>query len=180
MSYAIVIDACIARAAGESDPDARRCRETLDGVANHGHKMAMSKPLQDEWLKSRSQHLEPYSQYASMYAFTWFVKMRSEKRIIWVELEQASELRERILEVVDDQDREQVDKDCYLVETAWASDRRVLSEDRRIHGHFSRLGQTVKELCEILWLNPRQDHVLDWLREGAPDRREYRLCDALL
>jgi hypothetical protein len=177
MPHVIVVDACVARSASESqDPTASRCRQVLDGIDQHGHKLAMSKPLQDEWFKSASSHGEPYIQYASMYALHWFVKMRTVRRIEWVELDSVEDVSLRILAATSDARRPRVEKDLHLVETALASDRRIISHDGTAKEDFTDIGQTVNELCEILWLDPTNSPVWQWLQSGAPDRTEFRLC----
>jgi len=181
MGYAIVVDTCVARAAGQTDdPVARKCLQALDAITDSGHSLAMSKPLQDEWFKSRSEHREPYSQYASMYTLAWFVSMRTKRRVLWIEIEDSAELRNQILEASGKQNYDEIQKDLYLVETALASDKRVLSIDDRVRKHFCDAGQIVKQLCEILWLNPARDAVSNWLWNGAPDKQEYRLCDVIV
>lgn len=177
MPYAIVIDASLARAAGQSsDRVALACVDALDAVLKYGHSLAMSEKSRDEWLKSRSRHGESYSQYASMYAFQWWASMVSMRRVVWIELDQASEIRQRILESVTEQDKTQVEKDLYLIESAYVSSSRVLSLDDRIRRHFSSLGYAVPEVCTILWLNPTSTPVSSWLERDAPDEAQYRLC----
>jgi hypothetical protein len=180
MPHAIVVDACVARSASESqDPTASQCRQVFDDIDQYGHRLAMSKPLQDEWFKSTSSHGEPYIQHASMYTLLWFVRMRTERRIEWVELEETEEISRRILAAADVPRRPHVEKDLHLVTTALASDRRIISRDGTAQGDFQSIGQTVKELCELLWLNPINSPVSNWLQSGAPDQLEFRLCNTL-
>lgn len=55
MGYTIVIDASVARAAGESGkPEPSACRATLLAMLTHNHKVAMSVSLRGEW-RSRDQ-----------------------------------------------------------------------------------------------------------------------------
>jgi hypothetical protein len=179
MGYAIVIDACIARASSKESSDvvALTCSRTLDSLSENGHRLAMSKPLQDEWFKSRSQHREPYSPYASNYAFRWFYNMRSKRRVEWVELTDTVDIRVRVLFAAEPQNRELIEKDLHLVETALASDKRVISLDGNARLHFHDLGSSVAELCDILWLNPRNSNVPQWLEDGAVDQKCHRLCE---
>ena len=177
MGYAIVVDASVARSAGESqNPQARECRRVLDAISDYGHDLAMSGPLQQEWFKSRSAHGEPYASYASVYALRWFVDMRVKRRVVWIEIEGTVQLRQDILKAIPQDSRKQVRKDLHLVETALAADRRVLALDEKIRKHFRRAGQIVQQLCTILWLNPVHDPASHWLEQGAPDQKEYHLC----
>ncbi len=156
MGYAIVVDASVARAAGETQNIiAQKCREVLDGIFSHDHQLALSKPTYDEWLKKRSEEDELSTPYASRYAIQWLTKMTSQRdRIKWIEISEHQEFIDQIVAAAPLQDQIQVKKDCHLVATAIASDRRVVSNDGKIRKHFQNIGGSIKVLCEILWLNP--------------------------
>jgi hypothetical protein len=177
MGYAIVVDVSVARAASES-PNlvAMKCREILDCISEYDHQLALSKPVQDEWFKSRVGHGELYNQYASYYTLQWFVKMVSERRIVWIEIDDQVSLMNKIVECALLQDQAQIKKDVHLVATALKSDKRVLSCDDKIRKHFQKIGATVKELCEILWLNPINMPAAKWISSGAPNDIQYLLC----
>jgi len=82
----------------------------------------------------------------------------------------------KIVECAFLQDQAQIKKDVHLAATALKSDKRVLSCDDKIRKHFQKIGATVKELCEILWLNPINMPAAKWIFDGAPNDSEYLLC----
>lgn len=144
--------------------------------SSYEHKLALSKPIQDEWLKHRTEHGENYSPYASRYALQWFYKMMSERRVIWIEVDDHRKIVDQILALAAEQDRGQIRKDIHLVVTALVSDKRVIASDDKIRKHFRNIGMTLKLLCEILWLNPLTMPTQEWLCDGAPDDASYLLC----
>jgi hypothetical protein len=176
---AIVVDTCVARAAGQAgDAVALRCARVFDAIHDHGHQLAMSKPLHDEWLKPRTGYGKVYVQYASTYALRWLVMMTTARRVIWVSLAETLDLGQAILQGLGGNDSEAASKDIHLVKTALASDRRIVSLDSRSRRRFGSIGLKVPELCSILWLDPARHRVPRWLSQGAPDLAEYRLCSA--
>lgn len=76
MGYAIVIDASVAHAAGESGkPEPAACRATLLAMLTHDHKVAMSASLHGEWMKPRP---DTYA-HATVFALQWLAQMQSQQ-----------------------------------------------------------------------------------------------------
>lgn len=177
MGYAIVVDVSIAFAAGESQSlSACKCREILDCISIYGHKLAFSKPIQDEWFKIKSESGRQSNPYASRYSLQWLYKMKSERRVVWIEIDDQDEMTGKIIDCALLHDRRQIQKDVHLVATALASDKRVLSCDDKIRKHFQKIGATIRVLCEILWLNPINMPAAKWMADGAPNDSQYFLC----
>lgn len=163
--FAIVVDASVARAAGETEhPVSKLCRESLDAMISGGHLLAMSQQLEEEWKK-----------HASCYAVGWWRLMRSRNRVKTII--QNTSLDQRILNAVDPQAQRIVRKDLHLVGTALAADKRVISLERRVRRHLHKAAFKIPELQELIWANPanEKEKVPDWLRNGAPDEPHRRL-----
>jgi hypothetical protein len=163
--FAIVVDASVARAAGETEhPTSRLCRESLDAMIDGGHLLAMSQPLEEEW-----------KEHASRYAVRWWVLMTSRGKVKTVA--QNTSLDQRILKVIDQQARGVVMKDLHLVGTALAADKRIISLERRVHRHLHKAALQIPELQELIWVNPanKEEEVPNWLRDGAPDEQHRHL-----
>lgn len=179
MSFAIVVDVSVARAAGESSSSsAQKCRSSLDGISNHGHRLAMSQPIQTEWLKPKSaaQELQTWNVYASRYALQWLTNMTTKGRVVWLDLGNMESLRDQMLHATPENLVPIVTKDVHILLTALATDRRVLSLDDKIAFHFGNLGQEIVAICDVLWLNPVTKPATEWLHDGAIDRDEWHLC----
>lgn len=172
MGYAIVVDASVARAAGESGkPEPEACRRALLAIKENDHRLAMSKQIRDEWMRLRSNRPVPY---ASLFAQRWLAAMQSAGRVQMVKLTRNSRLRQRCLNTLTNNPHTQnlalaVAKDFHLVETALKADQRVLSRDQRIVGHLAHLKNTASVICMIMWVHPVINQASDWLKQGAPD-----------
>lgn len=179
MGLAIVVDASVARAAGESGkPQPEACRQSLLAILNHGYRLAMSAPLRAEWMKPRSDNALPY---ASLFALRWLTQMQSAGRVEEITLAENSALRQRCLQALQEDRQtvtsvEAVSKDLHLVETALQADRRVLSLDIRIVHHLEKLQEIAAEICSVMWVHPVKHPAEAWLREGAPEKSDYRIC----
>jgi hypothetical protein len=160
MSRRIVIDASVARAAGETDhPTSQRCRLFLLDVLTICHRVALSQDITREWDK-----------HASRYTIKWLRAMRSRGKVIRV-TPAASDLFERVLAAADwsAKDIAAVEKDMPLPLAALAADYLVASGDNRIRDRFARVAGEVDEVGGITWVNPgtADDHCGPWLHAGA-------------
>ena len=61
-------------------------------------------------------------------------------------------------------------KDFHVVELALATDKRVLSTDKRITEILHTLATDIKPLRKLCWVNPTlpDSETLDWLADKAP------------
>ncbi len=177
--FALVINTSVVRAAGTSDkPTSRNCRETLKAVEEQGYRIAMCRELGKEWRQPVSQRPpDQWSSYASRYAVEWYVRMQSQGRVVWTELPPDSPLRRRVNAQAQKlwPGIRAVEKDFFLVELALLTDRRVISLNNKQREQFSQIAEHVPDLSDVLWLNPDQENVPEWLRNGAPDIPQYRL-----
>lgn len=180
MGYAIVIDASVARAAGESGkPEPSACRATLLAMLTHNHKVAMSVSLRGEWMKPRP---DTHSPYATAFALRWLTQMQSQRRVIDITSSPDSEaLRNRCIAALDQNPQTKtsapaVAKDFHLVDLALQTDRRVVSLDRKIVTHLALLKDSTPEICPIMWLHPVQHDAAEWLRNGGFEDEQYYVC----
>ena len=86
-SRVLVIDASIARAAGDTSnhPTSRNCCDFLQAVLKVCHRMAMTDPLREEWNKHQSR-----------FARTWRVSMMARRKVVFLTIPAHHSLKERI------------------------------------------------------------------------------------
>ncbi len=167
-SQQFVIDASVGRAAGDRDTgSSKACREVLEEIRKVCHRMVMSPPIKREWDK-----------HQSAFAKRWRVAMQSRKKIIFVTETQHDDLRhiiEQSSALQNEGERKQVRKDCILVEAALATDFRIISLDDKVRRLFARLPHEVALLHDVVWVNPLDEGVVFWLREGAKQEPSWCL-----
>jgi hypothetical protein len=71
----------------------------------------------------------------------------------------------------------QIGKDLHLVQAALATDRVIISNDRRARGAYQIASRRIRELGPICWVDPteRGDLLLPWLRGEAEAPRHWNL-----
>lgn len=168
MSRRIVIDASVARAAGETEhPTSQRCRLFLLDVLTICHRVVLSEDIMREWNK-----------HASRYSVKWLRAMRKRGKVIKVTPD-AFDLFERILATADwsAKDIAAMEKDMLLPLAALATDHLVASGDNRVRDRFAMAAADVAELGGITWINPATaaDHCGTWLHGGARHDAEHTL-----
>ena len=155
----LVIDANIAHSAGESvHPVSSACRRFLETMLNVGHQVVMTNAIKREWHR----HISTYSR-------RWCRQMYGRRLVIKIEIGKDETLRERIHMAVHSDQRETVDKDAHLIEAAIATDRLVTSRDEAARTVFGNASDDVRELRNIVWVNPTQadEKPIEWLGNGA-------------
>lgn len=158
-SRRLVIDADVARSAGESEhPISSACRQFLEAVLDVEHQVVMSDAILKEWRS-----------HISRYTRRWRRRMYGRRLVLQIQVDQDESLRERIRGAVHANQRETVTEDAHLIEAAVASDRLISSQDERARRVFSSASTRVGELRVIVWVNPtRKDQdPVGWLRDGA-------------
>jgi hypothetical protein len=168
-SRVLVIDASIARAAGELSmhPTSRSCREFLRAVLQHRHRMAMTEAIQAEWNKHQSR-----------FARGWRTSMVARKRIELVEVAPHLTLEKRIARAVADTFLAAIiDKDRRLIEAALVTEKRVTSLDDHVRKHLQDHLSELPEVRSICWVNPStpEEEAVAWLEAGAPAERSRML-----
>ncbi len=88
------------------------------------------------------------------------------------------ELRNRIEDVASSKkDRDAMLKDCLLIEAALATDQTIISLDEIVRELFALASPRVRELREIVWVNPDNvdEQPVKWLGRGAKPERKRKL-----
>ena len=167
-SAALVIDASIARAAGETEhPVSSGCRSFLQEILKICHRVVMTPEVSAEWKKHRSR-----------FAYGWLASMTARKKVVRPGPVENAGLRQTIhsLELTDSV-REAILKDIHLVEAAYATDQAVASLDDTARQYLRQIAEHVKSLRSLVWVNPTKDdeQATDWLRQGAKADEERQL-----
>ena len=157
----LVIDANIARAAGESKrgPSAK-CGLFLESVREFGHRIVLTQEISSEWYE-----------HSSRFSENWLATMQRTNSVVYVPDVATQSLRESVQEYATDVgSRDAMLKDIRLLEAARKTDRNIASMDERARGHFVRICRHIQEIRDIMWVNPdrESEYCLDWLKLGAP------------
>lgn len=147
-----MVDASIGAAAGLTDfPTSLRSREFLMEVLKISHRVVMAR----EW-----------DNHQTRFSARWRAEMRSRRKIVDLEATENAEVRNQV------RSSAAVLKDLHLIEAALATDRIVVSLDERARREFA-----VDASKDIVWVNAVLEggHALYWLRNGAPDKEEWKL-----
>lgn len=163
----LVIDADVVRSAGESEkPPSSACRKFLEAVLKVGHQVVMTHAIREEWR----HHMSKYSR-------KWRRQMWGRRRVASIEGERDEQLRERIDGVVTRDQKAGVAKDIHLIEAAVATDQLVTSRDERARRAFGDAADVVRELRQVVWVDPTRDDEkpIDWLQNGAQAEASRRL-----
>lgn len=177
--FALVVNTSVVRAAGTSTHSvSQRCREVLNLIEALGYKIAMCRELEEEWEQQVPERpAGEWSFYISRLAMEWYNRMKNYRRVLYISLPKESSLRDQVSNQAQTlwPGIRQVEKDLFLIELALETDRRVISLNDKQQKQFSQIARHVQEIASVLWLNPDQENVPEWLRNGAPDEPQYRL-----
>jgi len=130
--------------------------------------MAMSTDVMVEWKK-----------HESAYARTWRVAMIARKKVQHLkndELLEAGILISKISKAIENpKQNEAFQKDQHLILTAKATDLIVISLDDEMRGILLGTAEKVKEIKEIMWVNPDKHSELmsQWLLDGAKSEKIF-------
>ena len=161
-SVVLVIDCSIAHAAGPDGaehPTAKHCRDFLLAVLQICHRIGMSPAVADEWKRHRSG-----------FAREWLVSMHARKKVVLIDADEDTKLREALLtSATADKSRQAMLKDAHLLEAALRSDKRIAALDETVRRLFGGLAKTHKPIRPVCWVNPDTefDDILEWLEAGA-------------
>ena len=163
----LVIDADIARSAGESEhPVSRASRRFLETMLKVGHMVVMTKAITEEWRRHRSG-----------FSAKWLVQMYGRRKVYRCNAEHDEDLRNRIAAAVPVNRSQAAEKDVHLIEAARRTDLLIASQDQRARSVFRAASVRVLELKPIVWVNPTlsADEPICWLRNGAQSDAHRRL-----
>jgi hypothetical protein len=175
----LVIDASIARSAGESiNPTSSNCRIFLETVMQEGYLLVMTREIKQEWDKHQSR-----------FARTWLLSMVAKKKFLPITPGDYSSLWEKLDKMVfgneqvtldiryQDNQRKAVIKDIHLLEAAFESDRCIFSLDDKMRSLLQQAIECCPEIAGIIWANPDRDEekIVVWLQSGMPDSKSRYL-----
>jgi len=171
----IVVDACVARAAGEKSqfPLSVDCRKFLKYLFEAtNHKLVMSPDLIKEWDKHQSN-----------FSLQVRTALARKGRIHYIQKTTIPNLRATIQKIKDQGRVNAILKDIHLIESALYSDQTVVSNDEKVRNHLKSVCDVVKYnnvhiLPLITWVNPTIDNenVISWLLAGAQAAPAKAIC----
>lgn len=163
-SKRLVIDTSVARGAGGENavhPESKDCRDFLKEVLDICHKIVVNPEMKEEWNKHESKFFRK-----------WRVQMVAKRNFIYVDNDDESflEIKAQIESLAKTyENREAMEKDCFLLELALAHDKIVISNDEKVRNLFQEISAQVIEIRDVNWINPikPEETPLDWLKNGA-------------
>jgi predicted nucleic acid-binding protein len=163
-SKRLVIDTSVARSAGGENavhPEAKDCRDFLKTVLSIGHSIVVNAEMKAELKKHESNFFRK-----------WQVQMVAKRKFIYVDEDDKnfSAIKTQIESLAKTyENREAMEKDCFLLELALLHDKIVVSKDETVRELFRQISAQVKEIREVNWINPinPEETPIDWLKEGA-------------
>jgi hypothetical protein len=156
----LVIDTSVARSCGDSSavhPTAIRCRAFLIALRSGRHEAVFSPMLSQEWKKHRSR-----------FANQWLVSMTARKRVIRISPSD-NNVGKQVEKMCQDSYLQDALKDCHLLHAALATDHSIVSLDEAVREIYRSLSKNIKELSNIVWVNPtlEEERPIEWLEQGA-------------
>ncbi len=163
-SKRLVIDTSVARSAGGENavhPEAKDCRDFLKTVLSIGHSIVVNAEMKAEWYKHESNFFRK-----------WRVQMVAKRKFIYVDKDDKdfSDIKAQIESLAKTyENREAMEKDCFLLELALLYDKIVVSKDETVRELFRQISPQVKEISDVNWINPikPEETPIGWLTEGA-------------
>lgn len=167
-SVALVIDASVARAAGQTEHlVSSACRAFLQEVLTICHRVVMTTEISREWHEHRSN-----------FAYGWFSSMTARKKVVRSEQVENAPLRRAVRSLeLEDSSEQAVLKDIHLVEAALATDKTVVSIDDSARTLLRGIASRVVSIRPVVWVDPTKENedAVEWLRHGAEAERERQL-----
>ncbi len=155
----IVVDACIARAAGPEgavNATSSNCRDFLLEIYQNGHSVVFNRELKTEWDK-----------HESTFARFWLARMIGSKRLFPVnshddEIKELDSLNS--IQAVH-HSREAV-KDAHLIFAAHQTDKIVSSLEKRSRDVFKRYCNLLGSLSSVFWVHIGENTWRTWIVDG--------------
>jgi hypothetical protein len=147
-SRLLVVDACVARSAGETEhPVSSCCRNSLLAILTICHRIVMTEAVQNEW-----------NRHMSRFTRKWFSSMVAKKKVHRCEGVEVSHVDEACdgLSVTE---QDGLRKDLCLVEAACAGDGIVITRDDVVQEIWQKCHNRLRVAKPITWINPVTDGV---------------------
>ncbi|MEN6576559.1 MAG: hypothetical protein ABFD90_09465 [Phycisphaerales bacterium] len=147
-SKLLVVDACVARSAGETkNPISSCCRESLLGILNICHRVVMTDAIQSEW-----------NRHMSRFTRKWLSSMVAKKKVYRCEGAQLSHVDEACAGL-SPCEQDELKEDLCLIEGACAGDGIVVTRDNAIVRIWQKCHSRFGLSKPIQWINPVTDGV---------------------
>jgi hypothetical protein len=170
ISQSLVIDASVARAAGDvkaTFDTAVKCRDFLSNVYLICHKVVMSPEIRAEWSK-----------HSSRFTRKWHKNMMARKKVVTIDITITHNLTNKINKLkLSANDKAAMLKDVPLLTAALATDKAVISLDDNARRLYRDSVKNIGVYSSINWVNPavETEEPIQWLKLGAPLERKRRL-----
>ena len=161
----LVVDASVAKGSNDrmfnpmSDLPGDLNRQCLIAIREEKHVAVFNSQLEVEW-----------SNHASPFAKRWLGDMVGKEKVLQEEGEQFRELESPARAALgSDEERNALSKDFHLVRSAMATDRIIVSNERRFPAFLVRASEAVIELRELHYASPLHDGDACrlWIKSGA-------------
>ena len=150
----MVIDASVARSAGSTDHHrSRDCREFLQWLLRHCHRLAISADIEKEWKKHQSN-----------FTLKWRVAMEQRGKVQNLGPIDCGRLKNRIqaLDLQKPSQQRLMQKDALLVVAAQATDRVIVSLDNAARDLFAEHAKQLRTPRGLRWRNPAEE-AIPWI-----------------
>ena len=142
----LVVDACVAMAAGESEkPLSSACRVLLRHILEICHHVVLDRNLSDEWGRHQSR-----------FTRKWRLAMAARQKPLRVIVPKATGLN---LEDFPEDARAAVEKDLHVLETALASGRELVTSDDALFRALGAIRAGEKLRDRITWHHPVRNGI---------------------
>ncbi|WP_138755789.1 hypothetical protein [Paenibacillus sinopodophylli] len=166
--FDIVIDASVARSAGETiHPISKSCRDFLEDFRSSKNILVMSKTIFAEWKKHQSR-----------FSSTWRNNIIASKRLKVIDDIEYEQIRTTIDKYApNDKAKDAILKDVHLVEAAIQTDEIIISCDNKMRVLLYNLTSKCGDLKNIVWVNPVNPYesASEWIQNGCPKDQERKL-----
>ena len=147
-SRLLVIDASVARSAGETEhPVSSCCRDTLLSIQDICHRIIMTEAIREEWIRHQSR-----------FTRKWFRSMVAKKKVqrsAGTHLNLVGE----VLKGLSAGEQEGLQKDICLVEGACDGDGIVVTRDDQVVKIWQKCQGQFRLAKPITWINPVTDDI---------------------
>ncbi len=147
-SKLLVVDASVARSAGETEhPVSACCRESLLAILSICHRVVLTEAIRQEWHR-----------HASKFTRKWLVSMYAKKKVPSCKEVQLNCVN-NACEGLSSGEQEALRKDLCLIEAACAADGIIVTRDDVIQRIWEKCRRQLGVPKPIRWINPVTDGV---------------------
>lgn len=142
----VVIDADIARSAGETEhPVSRNSRNVLQAVLISDLFIALCPTMKQEWRK-----------HSSKYTIQWLAMMAAKKRYVTISPPQVIQA-EINRAAISEAQKEVAEKDAHIVNAALLTDKFIASNDKTARDVFRLVAGDAPVMSGLAWAVPSED-----------------------